>query len=316
MKLALRGLLVVVVFTVAVTQAGAAARARLVTRIVSAVFWTPQEGVLAVRYCVPGSDHCVRGAVERTTDGGRTYRVVLRTKGPVTDVEKVGSRGAIATPLGGQAWRTLDGGRTWRPFTFEPWFWAAPRIALRFDRYYMRNKPLLALRVTHDGGRTWRSHANPCNQTVAFNVYADPVTPKLWWIVCVGQPAGGTMDKAVFHTQDGGKTWRAGAANLASLRRGAHGGIGLFGYPVGLAFARNGFGLVIEGGGKVYVTRDGGVHFHAAPKVERPDIDFGRSAAAFSNGVGYVLLTAGFPARLVATHDSGRTWHVVRRWRG
>jgi len=313
MKLALRGLLVVV-SAVVVTQAGAAAPARLVTRSVSAVFWTPHEGLLAVRYCVPGSSHCVRGAVERTTDGGRTYRVVLRTRQPITDVERVGARGAIATPLFGQALRTLDGGRTWRPFTFEPWFWATPRIAVRFDRYYVRDNTLLRLRVTHDGGRTWRRLADPCNQTVAFNAYADLVTPKLWWIVCVGQPAGGTRDKAVFRTHDGGKTWQAAAANLSSLRRGAHGGIGFFGYPVGLAFARNGFGLVTEGSGRLYVTRDGGLHFHAAPKVERPDIDYGRSAAAFSNGVGYALFSAGYPARLVATDDFGRTWHVVRRW--
>jgi photosystem II stability/assembly factor-like uncharacterized protein len=312
-KLALRGLLVVVACAV-VTQAGAAAQPRLVTRSVSAVFWNANEGLLAVRYCVRGSSHCVRGAVERTTDGGRTYRVVLRTRHPITDVERMGPHGAVITPLFSDALRTVDGGRTWRSFRFEPWFWATPRIALRIDRYYARNTPLLALRVTHDGGRTWRRLADPCNQTVADNAYADLVTPKLWWLVCLGRPAGGTMDKAVFRTQDGGKTWQTGAANLLSLRRGAHGGIGTFGYPVGLAFAKNGFGLVIEANGKVYVTRDGGVHFQVAPKVERPDIDFGRSAAAFSNGVGYVLLTAGYPARLVATHDFGRTWQVVRRW--
>jgi photosystem II stability/assembly factor-like uncharacterized protein len=315
MRLMLRGLLVVAVSAAVVAQAGAAP-ARLVTRAVSAVFWTPQQGLVAVRYCTPGSSHCGRGAVARTTDGGRTYRVILRTRHPITDVERMGPHGAVITPLFSDALRTVDGGRTWRPFTFEPWFWATPRIAFRIDRYYARDTPLLALRVTHDGGRTWRRLADPCNQTVADNAYADLVTPKLWWMVCVGRPAGGTMDKAVFRTRDGGKTWQPGAADLSSLRRGAHGGIGSFGYPVGVAFAPNGFGLLIEGSGKVYVTRDGGSNFHVAPGVERPDIDYARSAAVFSNGVAYVLLTAGFPARLVATHDFGRTWHVVRRWRG
>ena len=314
MKLVLRGLLVVVAAAVVVTQAGAAAPARLVTRSVSAIFWTPHDGLLAVRYCVPGSSHCVGGAVERTTDGGRTYRVVLRTRQPITDVERVGARGAIATPLFGEALRTLDGGRTWRPFTFEPWFWATPRIALRFDRYYVRDTSLLALRVTHDGGRTFRRLADPCNQAVTFNAYADLVTPKLWWIVCAGRPAGGTMDKAIFRTRDAGKTWQTGAANLGAPNQRVHGGIGLFGYPNGIAVARNGFGLVTESQGTLYVTRDGGRHFQARRKVERPNIDFGRSVAAFSSGVGYVLLSAGYPARLVATHDFGRTWHVVRRW--
>src|SRR2546430_506370 len=91
--------------TVARGAGGAGATPRLVTRSVSAVFWTPHDGLLAVRYCVPGSSHCVGGAVERTTDGGRTYRVVLRTRQPITDVERVGARGAIATPLFGEALR-------------------------------------------------------------------------------------------------------------------------------------------------------------------------------------------------------------------
>jgi photosystem II stability/assembly factor-like uncharacterized protein len=316
-KLVLRGLLVVVAAAV-VTQSGAAAPARtqLVTRPGSVIFWNAREGLLGVGYCVSKVVRCRGGAVERTTDGGRTYHVVLRTKGPVTALLTVGSHGAIATVSGGLAERTLDGGRTWRQLLFKPYFWATPRIALRFDAYYKGSAQLLALRLSHDGGRTFRRLTDPCNDAVTFNAYAHLVTPKLWWILCVGRPAGGTADKAVFRTRDGGKTWQTGAANLGPPNLRVHGGIGLFGYPNGLAFARNGFGLVTESQGTLYVTRDGGLHFRAQRKVERPGPDYGAGAAAFSNGIGYVLLRAGFATRLVKTRDFGRTWQVAERWSG
>lgn len=316
MRPALRGVILLVAVALA-TQSGAAAPAatRQVTRAESAIFWTPEVGLLAVGYCVPGINHCPRGALERTTDGGRTYRIVLHTGASIVGMKTLGSNGALATLSDGDAWRTLDGGRTWRPAAFKPYFWATPRIALRFDAYFQRNTQKLALRVTHDGGRTWRLLVDPCNRAVTYNAYADPVTPKLWWIVCIGLPAGGTMDKAIFRTRDGGKTWELRAENLTAPKPTAH-GIAFTGYPNGIAFASNGFGLLTESLGTLYVSRDGGLHFSGHPKVHRPDLDFCRSAAAFSNGVAYALLTAGFPGRLVATHDFGRTWHVVQRWSG
>jgi hypothetical protein len=63
------------------------------------------------------------------------------------------------------------------------------------------------------------------------------------------------------------------------------------------------------------VTRDGGTRFRAEPKVARPEVDFAGGAAAFRGGTGYVLLALGPHPRLIETHDFGRTWHVVRRWR-
>lgn len=317
MRPALLGVVVLVVAAAAIQPGSAAqARTRQVARAESAVFWTPRAGLVAIDYCAPGSQVCSRGAVERTADGGRTFHVVRPTNGPIIGIKTIGSRGAIATLASGEAWRTLDGGRTWRQTEFKPYYWATPRIALRFDAYYRRSSQKLALRVTHDGGKTWRILDDPCNRTVTYNAYADLVTPKLWWIVCVGLPAGGTMEKAVFRTRDGGRTWRAGAANLTLPGGPVQRGIAFNGYPNGLAFAKNGFGLLTESQGTLFVSRDGGRHFSSRPRVHRPNVDFARGAAAFSGGVGYVLLTAGFPARLVATRDFGRTWRVVRRWSG
>lgn len=317
MKLALRGL-VILAAALAVTQSGAAASERRVARPESGIFWSQRAGLIGVGFCARGGGRCFGGAVERTTDGGRTYRVVLRTSRPVGLLTKVGVRGAIATPSGGHAWRTLDGGRTWKPYDYQPFFWATPRVALGFTAYTQGPDAKLALHVTHDGGRTWRLRADPCNHAVTYTAYASLVTTRLWWIVCVGVPAGGTADKAIFSTRDGGKTWQTGAANLGPPHVRVHGGLGLNGSPSGLAFARDGFGLLTEIHGTLYVTRDGGRTFAAKRRILRRDIDYCAGSAAFAGGVGYVLLTgiAGFPARLVATHDSGRSWQVVRRWAG
>ena len=96
------------------------------------------------------------------------------------------------------------------------------------------------------------------------------------------------------------------------------GGLPLLGYPAGIAFAANGFGLMWESRGTLYVTRDGGKSWHAKPRLAVFDADFGRGASAFADGTGFVLLGRGGgpAARLLVTHDSGRRWQVVRRWRG
>jgi photosystem II stability/assembly factor-like uncharacterized protein len=313
-KLALRGLLGLSVALV-VTQAGVAApaRMRLVTSPESFVLWNVHDGLLGVGFSHNGGNY-VSGAVERTTDGGRTYDVVLRTRDAVYSLRTVGRNGAIATSYDGRSWRTTDRGHTWqRAATHLAAFWRTSRLGVSFRSYFVGNQGRLALRVTHDGGRRWHRQPDPCKTGVSYSAAADLVTPKLWWVACLGQGGAGNEEKAIYRTRDGGKTWRVGAMALVSPRMQQHGGIGMYGYPDGISFAPNGFGLLWEDRGALYVTRDGGVHWRAVPAA-RPEIDFGGGGAAFGDGTGYVLLRLGAP-RLIATHDFGRTWHVVRRWR-
>ncbi|HUJ55626.1 MAG TPA: hypothetical protein VLW49_06525 [Gaiellaceae bacterium] len=107
----------------------------------------------------------------------------------------------------------------------------------------------------------------------------------------------------------------------AVYRLGANGwhrvdhGLSSFGYPVGMAMADNGFGLIWESRGTLYVTRDGGTRWLGEPHVAPPEIDFGLSGVALPHGTGFVLLTrARFRQRLLETTDAGRTWRVVHRW--
>jgi photosystem II stability/assembly factor-like uncharacterized protein len=88
----------------------------------------------------------------------------------------------------------------------------------------------------------------------------------------------------------------------------------VFGYPLGIAMARDGFGVIWESRGTLYVTRDGGSHWTGLPKVARPEQDFGLSGAALPRGVGYVLLSNSGRIGLIETTDAGRSWHVVRHW--
>jgi photosystem II stability/assembly factor-like uncharacterized protein len=125
------------------------------------------------------------------------------------------------------------------------------------------------------------------------------------------------MGKAVYRLTARG--WRRVAWTTLAGR--AHGGISSYGYPLGLAMADDGFGLIWESRGTLYVTRDGGSHWRGLPRVAEPEVDFGRSASALPHGVGFVLLARGTEEprphqqlQLLATRDSGRTWQLRHRW--
>lgn len=319
MRLALRAGLVAVVAAVAV-QSGAAApaRTRPITTPLSVVFWSPNDGLLGAGVCRTRKYECGHGAVELTTDGGRTYRVVLRTGSPVTQVQTVGPEDAVAIARG-HAWRTLDGGRTWHRWDEHPGGSAElaevswPTARLGFTTILGAHGHVF-LWFTQDAGRTWQKRRGPCQAT---GVLVSFPTPRDGWLACLGEGGAGNEDKAIFRTQDGGRTWRAGAFAEGMNNPRERGGLSLTGYPAGIAFAPNGFGLMWESRGTVYVTRDGGKEWHAKPRLARFDVDFGRGASAFANGTGLVLLSypGGPLTRLVETHDFGQTWHLVRRWR-
>jgi photosystem II stability/assembly factor-like uncharacterized protein len=118
------------------------------------------------------------------------------------------------------------------------------------------------------------------------------------------------MGKAVYRRTERG--WRRIAWTPFGPAGRGYGGIALYGYPLGLAMADSGFGLIWESRGTLYVTRDGGSHWHGLPRVAKPEVDFGVFAAAFPNGVGYVVLRRGTRRRVLVTRDAGRTWAVRR----
>lgn len=232
-------------------------------------FFSASRGLLATGElpCSGPTSHCrLIGTIQRTTNGGRTWRIVLRAPRPVASIS-IDSQGEWARFDDGETLHSVNGGRTWAP--------AIPETA----------------------------QATPCPPSLDVYVHQVVVTAHHEWALCAGEGGAGEMRKAVYHLGTHG--WRRVDHGLSPA-----------GYPLGMAMADNGFGLIWESRGPLYVTRDGGSHWIAEPKVAAPEVDFGRSGVALPHRTGFVLLLRDTGhERLLKTTDAGRTWRVVHRWR-
>jgi hypothetical protein len=249
--------------------AGSASSQRLMPSAVA--FVDRSHGVLglASRHC-PGC--AASGAIAMTSDGGKTWHVVVRTH-----------RRVVAAGYYKDGYDvSLEGhGRLW---TDETGHWHRSSESLSFNGYCPKG---------------WR--AGYSADLVDVNIE----TP---WSICVGPPGAGNQAKAVYRG-------RKRVAYTPFSPHGGTGGISIYGYPVGVAGGNGrGFGIIWESRGTIYVSRDCGHHWHALPRVARPEADFGVWASTLGSA-GYVLLLRNQHIRLIATTDAGRTWHVVHRWR-
>jgi photosystem II stability/assembly factor-like uncharacterized protein len=222
----------------------------------------PPPVPLAIAFRDPA--HGVLGTsrtIELTSDGGRTWRIVLRTPRPVVSV----------SVLSGSDYARYDDGENL---------------------------------VSRNGGRTWA----PTVVSDLFNAVCPQGTERsfvsLDWALCGSEPGAGEQAKYVYRD----------VPNRGWKRLAAH-GLEQSGYAEGIAMAADGFGVIWENRGTLYVTRDGGVHWTGLPKISRPEVDFDGSATALAHGVADVLLERGGATRLIATRDAGRTWRVIHRWR-
>ncbi len=135
------------------------------------------------------------------------------------------------------------------------------------------------------------------------------------WALCTTQSGVGNQGKSVYW-QRPGHGWKRVAYTLFPYGHGAYGGISTYGYAQGLTMANDGFGLIWESRGTLYVTRDDGSHWTGLPKIAQPEVDFGMSGFALRRGVGFVVLAKGGTEkrRLLETTDAGRTWRVLHIW--
>lgn len=270
--------------------------------------WTPNSGLVGET-----SYHPAGGSIW-IFKAGRRLREVLRLRVGVRSLQTMGPRRALAE-VGDSQTRyllTTDGGRHWTRFRLRyPTSFATPTLGLGYHWYFVGNQGRMALLVTRDGGKTWWRQPAPCQGQGALT---DLLTQRLAWLMCLGGPGAGNEQKALFRTTDGGRHWQPLAR--APMTGQAHGGIPGYGYPQGMSFSPDGFGIIWESRGTLYVTRDGGAHWTAKPKVAQPEVDFGFGGAAFPEGRAFVLLArgGGRPARLLATNNYGRNWHEIIHW--
>ncbi len=112
--------------------------------------------------------------------------------------------------------------------------------------------------------------------------------------------------------------WRRLAqVGFAPRQRRFAGGLHLYGYPQGIAFARDGTGVLWESRGTLFLTRDGGRHWTAYPQVARPEDDVGLSAAAVAGHAFALLVRTSLrpvPFRLVATGTARVRRRTARIW--
>ena len=267
--------------------AGALPRTALVPNTVAFIDRT--HGILGTGWesCVNQAWHCkLQGTISVTSDGGKTWHVVLHTRSPVVAVDSFHDGDYVLLQNGQTLAAAASQPRRWRSTGRRPHF---------FDGYC------------------------PIGWQPGFTAdFADTniTTP---WSVCTGEPGAGNQTKAVYR----------GRKRVAfTPMTGGHprGGISPYGYPGGISGVPSergrkpsGFGIIWESRGTLYVTHDGGYHWHALPKVARPEVDFGYWADAdvYPKGTAFVLLsTQGTEKRrLIETTNAGRTWHVVHRWR-
>jgi photosystem II stability/assembly factor-like uncharacterized protein len=272
-------------------------------------FWDGRHG-LAV-----GTGGCPEGcggAILATADGGRTWTVARAEVAPVVDVAVTGSADAwaVSSRCGsppfecqGTLLRSGDAGRTWRSAAsgaFAPSF-ATPAIGWAVSA--VTGDLHADILATADGGANWRPISSPCKGERPTVRAVSLPTPARGWALCAGLPGAGQQMKAVYVSDDGGKTWR-----LAGDPGGG-------GYAAGLFFRPNGVGWLWESRGGMLATADGGRTWRPVG-VTRAEVVEARSVWFPSDRTGFALLRDNERRvwALDRTDDGGATWTTVHTW--
>jgi photosystem II stability/assembly factor-like uncharacterized protein len=263
------------------------------------------------------------GTYARTVDGGRTWQAAQvpgAAELDFRDVDAFDAETAYLLAIGegerSRIYKTTDGGRNWtlqfqnrRAGAFYDCmaFWDASRGIAMSDPVDGR----FLVITTEDGGRTW-NEINPLGMPRAlegeggFAASGTCVAVKgrahAWF--GTGGPAG----PRVFRTGDGGRTWRAAPALLASGKS-----AGVF----TLAFRDGSAGVAVggdytkerDGQGSAALTNDGGRTWRALGTGERPGGY--RSCVAYVPGTMGRKLVAVGPTGSDYSLDGGRTWRQL-----
>jgi len=238
-------------------------------------FRDPQHGIIGTGWqnCAARGWGCrPQGTISVTSDGGKTWKVLLRTPRPVVSVTVAGAN-EEARLDDGETLGSSDRGRHWAPVV-----------------------------VGSASGAV-----GPCPAGAAGSYVSGD------WTLCTTQPGTGNQGKIVYRLFASG--WRR--VSYTPFARKSSNGLDSYGYPQGIAMANDGFGLIWEWRGTLYVTRDGGRNWTGLPKVAQPEVDFGMFGVALRHGVAFVILARGGTEvrRLIETTDAGRSWMVVRSWK-
>ena len=277
-------------------------------------FWNLQRGLIGT-----GSARCVgacaTGTVQLTTDGGKTWKPVLKTAAAVVQLDTAGAGTAWAVSqhcssvdCESRLWRTSNSGRTWSAVAhgLDAVSFATPRVGLGLTAATTSSKLFRSV----DGGASWTRITNPCGVVAPTAVSVSLVSPSHGFVVCFGQPSAGAESKVVYETTNGGSSWKRKAHALPGGS--AVTSLPATGYIVAADFAPGGFGAICQLRGVFVVSRNAG-HTWSPTRLVRPQLDTCNAVATIP-GATYAIIQTRFQDRLVIGTDSGRKWRVVKRF--
>ena len=240
-----------------------------------------------------------------THDGGTTWAGAGL---PAKFVDGIATGGqtvwAVTSPCGKgvqcqqEVRRSLDGGRSWlAPHALPLGFY--PEALVPFlSGVMMSSVPLGDIQMTSDGGATWRAVksqclANPFRGSVATS------DGKELWELCTDNvdTTANTADKALFVSEDGGKSWSKRASSLPG------GALQPYGFPDWIVSNRSHVAFM-SGALTPLVTHDGGATW-AAAGLDATGLWLIRFAGSH---YGWALEGT---RSIWATSDGGETWNQI-----
>lgn len=289
----------------------------------SVAFWDEQRGLIAgqlVNEECEAANTC-ESILQRTNDGGKTWRIVERGSSLFLSLATFGRErawvtvghcakrdeciaGLLTSRDGGKTWERVSGQRVIEPsFGSHNYGWA-----VKVETH--------GLSVTADGGRSWQGRRSPCPEFTPYTVAVSAAMPARAWVFCRSEGATAMMGKSVMETADAGQTWQLVAATPLGFSRDPFPRDGIFstGHATGIFFRPEGVGWMWGGRGLFLISHDGG---RTWSKGGRGAVEFGVSsmddAWFVSSDVGYALV---WNHGLMKTSDGGLTWTEVRKGRG
>ncbi len=234
----------------------------------------------------------------------------------------------------GGLWKSVNGGATWKPIMDSlpatsigavAIFQEAPDIVWAgTGERNRRNSAGVGTGVykSMDGGRTW-THVGLANTESIDAIILHPTDPNIAYVGALGPTWGDGIERGVFETTDGGKSWTnilyvneaTGAGDLVmDPANPNHLIAGMWEFRRWPWFFKSG-----GPGSGLYMTWDGGETWEQLTSDDGlPEGELGRIGLAFSRSspnVVYALVEA-TRSELLRSDDGGRSWEMVNDDRG